>query len=504
MPKTALTFTDRDELADFLTDGEPSAVADYLDTHDSDFAQFLSVTSGATFTVSDIETITDALRKGNQENISDFRNFISDCIQRNPEALPLSRATEKTPQIDLPQRAAKSGSWLRKTLIATPIIVAAGFVTTFIDFGSNEDYTTTPNDSAELAEPFNEVAPSPPQKDAQKIAGIVENAVEPDRDPVAGFDDYGVEGLYQDSDNIIYYQDWLVPNDVYEANVLTSQITGMPLSYSLAVQALESSMNPRAFNGIKACGLSQFVPETLAEVGYRFSPLIGYEGIQDALLVRDRELLERTDENGGPLYNLTYDYASNSAQHNMIETCWDPHFNTRLAAVMQIREIGSLQRDLAEFAPEGMDHYPVTELQGYIAHFAGGSAGENIIHDLLGNDGESLAREFFSSGAVANSTNQRLLFHPKTITNDEGQETQVPDLENPRTVAEFFAFLEDDKGLSNDPDSALPDFTNWEERANIIEANMSNLGISPVTIIASNRLAYSPTPAPRPTPPVTQ
>ena len=395
-------------------------------------------------------------------------------------------------------------------MIATPVVLAAGVAISFIDFDSWFPDNSSPNNGA-ITEPFDHAAlPPPPQSDADQITSEIEDALTPFDHTVGEFDTYDVPGLMQNEDGEIFYYDWFVENDVYEANVLTSQITGLPLAYSFAVQALESSMDPEAFNNrSKACGLSQFVPSTLAQYAYQYAPLIGYEGVRDNLVVREREKLEGTNADGDPLYNLTYSYPNLNAQHTMVHTCFDPHFNTRLIAVMHLREIGSLQSDLEEFAPEGMDYYPITELEGYIAHFAGGSGGERILRDLLSNNGESEAREFFSASAIGtrenpNITNQRLLFHPKNVTDDEGNTIlddegnilTVPDWENPRTVAEFVEFLSEDKGLSDTP---LPNFTDWGALSERIANNMESLEVSAVTV----QLSYSPafeviTPNPRP------
>jgi len=384
------------------------------------------------------------------------------------------------------ERTQRVGKWLSITASASTIVamVYVGLSGHSDDFNPSQPSL----DNTSAAQPFDQAAK--PNEPAHAIDKAIQDALGQTTNLEA-------EGLFEDSDGNIFYHDWFVPKEVYEADVQTAQITSLPLSYILAVQSLESSFDPKAFNGIKACGLAQFVPETLAEKAYRYSPLIGFEGIRDTLIERTSTKIPRTQEqidNGEEvLYNLTYDYVDTLSQHTLVETCWNPEFNTRLAAVMQIRDIGELQRDLAKFAPEGLSYYPVTELQAYTAHFAGGRAGENLLRDFLSNNGNATATDFFSQEAVSNTTNQNLLFHTKTVTDDDGNEKEVIDFDHPRTVTEFFKFLKSEKGLSDTP---LPDFTDW----NKIEAQISTkmAAIEPVYIQKETTVSYSPKPVPRP------
>lgn len=480
MASTDLNFADRGALVDFLVDGRLKDVAKYLKRNQKAVGRFLKTMTGNDVSNEDLNTLRNSIRRGDDAYLTPFRELVSGAPDNALGLLPLKSKPS------LWKRSAGVGSWLTSATAVVGIVTLPFLI-------DNNDITpdTPPNNGGELSEQFNEETGF----DFSGMDAARQDALRP-------FET--VDGLYQDTDGTIYYQDWIVPNDVFEANVLTAQIAGMPLSYSFAVQALESSLNPNAFNGIRACGLSQFVPSTLAEMGYRFSPLIGYEGIRGNLIERTRIDLGTKDANGDPHFQLNYDYADEGGRHTMINTCWDPHFNTRLAAVMQIREIGSLQREFAEFAPEGMSYYPVTELQGYVAHFAGGRAGENIIRDDIANDGASFARDFFSNEAINNSTNQWLLFHTKpvldengdpTFTND-GEPIVTPDTNNPRTVAEFLAHLEEEKGLGETP---LPNFTNWSAIAGNIEYHIGQLNLENVTIVKSHAPAYSPRPILRPT-----
>ncbi|MEM9469154.1 MAG: transglycosylase SLT domain-containing protein [Pseudomonadota bacterium] len=511
MTTANLNFRDQEELIDFLLDGAPTLVADYLDQHKTSMEEFFKLVGG---NILNIKDLSEALRMDENEIISAYRNFISDCVHRHGNLLPLpEQKTSNKQNANLPRKARRVGWQLATVALVTSAIAITNIVFDLEDFLPDRSSTS---DSALSGEFNSDLQPNTsPSTDVEMIDDAIQEALNPSEHDYAendGFNNYGVEGLYQDTAGNIFYYDWSVSNDVYEANVLTSQITGMPLSYSFAVQAVESSLNPNAISGravvgefqeSKACGLSQFVPDTLAEVAYRFGPLIGYEGIRDDLITRTREDLGTFNSDGDPNFHLHYDYTDAGGEHTMIRTCFDPHFNTRLAAVMQIREIGSLQRDLAEFAPNDMEYYPITQLQGYVAHYAGGNGGEDILRDMITNEGNSFAFESFSPVAVNNSTNQWLLFHAEHATDsdgnlrydNEGEPIIVPNRNAPRTVAEFLELLAEEKGLSDTP---LPNFTNWSQIVENIAQNIESLGIDSVSIVKSYRPAYSGRPALRP------
>jgi hypothetical protein len=382
----------------------------------------------------------------------------------------------------------------------------------FVDIGSIKEYFT-PNSDRAISEPVTDLSGSfngadapviaHSQPDLAPIAQAVEETLLPPAHNYAQateFDAHGVEGLYQDTSGTIFYQDWIVPNDVYEANILTAQITGLPLSYMFAAQATESAVegviDPNATNTMGTCGLNQFVRSTLAEYAYNYAELIGFDGIRDDLIMRTRTRLEEDLPNGDPAYHLSHDYADPLSRATVERICFDPHFNTRLGAIMKLLDIGRMQRNLAELTPEGHDFFPVTELQAYVALFAGRTGAENMIEDLVNNNGSTDVTTFFSTRARENSTNQWVLYHTRTVLdengqperNDDGEVIVVPDTSNPRTVAEFFANLEETRPLTN---AVLPNFTDWSSIREYIETNMAQLDRTTIRVSV-------PRPVPRP------
>lgn len=251
------------------------------------------------------------------------------------------------------------------------------------------------------------------------------------------------------ADGTIKYKDWTVPQEVYASNGLTAQIIPLPESYIFAVQSLESSFRPNVINEIGACGLSQFVPDTLAEKTFKYASLIGFPEAK-SLITR---FVRKRDDQGRPYYGHR---PNNTAdEKKLVELCLNTDFNTRLAGVNMILDIGKLQRGLAEHAQRGHDHFPVTEAQAYVAHFAGGGAGLKLLTDIVAHDGKRHAYEFFSMKARNNDTNKKLLY----VNGDTSK---------PRTTSEFMAFLQQEKGLSN---NVLPDMRNWKSvRTQIAQA----------------------------------
>lgn len=503
MAYTDFDFADRDALIDFLWDGDSALIADYLDHNHQDMAAFFKNVSGHSI---DIRILSTVLRSDNDNNIRECRNFIAGCLDRGADQLPLPKTEPIEPQTTAkrPKQSVLSKisamRWPLPVTVAAASIAASAF---FIDLNDIKEYFSPHNDStlsepvADLSGSFNEgptITPGQPELDA--IDDAVQEALNP---PMHGyaqsaeFDSHGVEGLYQDTSGTIFYQDWEVPNDVYEANILTAQITGLPLTYMFAAQATESAVNgvidPNATNSMRTCGLAQFVPSTLAEYSYNYAELIGFDGIRDDLVVRTRTRLEEDLPNGDPSYHLSYNFSDPMAHHAVEQICFDPHFNTRLGGIMKLRDIGIMQRNLADLAPEGSDFFPVTELQAYVALFAGRTGAEELIEDLVNNGGDAPVTNFFSAVARSNTINQQILYHSKTITNSEGEEVTVPDRENPRTVAEFFENLEETRPLTN---TVLPDFTDWSSIQAEIATNMADLDRITVRVTSPRPVARPP------------
>ncbi len=268
-------------------------------------------------------------------------------------------------------------------------------------------------------------------------------------------------------------QTWTVPQEVYNSNFLTAQITGVPARYMFAVQALESSFNPNSVNHIKACGLSQFVPTTLHEKAYKYGALIGFPEVKNLI----KRYVKKRDKKGRPYFG--YKPKNTIAEKKLAKICLDPDFNTRLGAVNMMLDIGYLQRNLAKYAPSGDSYYPITELHGYTAHFSGGGAGYKVLKDVLGKDGVNHAYKSFSSGARNDSTNKKLLYV-------DGNKN------NPRTTKQFIKFLGEIKGLSN---TILPDMRNFGKQREHIVAQIEKLDSHPNTVTASlpsNLMGFSP------------
>lgn len=279
------------------------------------------------------------------------------------------------------------------------------------------------------------------------------------------FNDHGVDGLYQENGQIMYH-DWTVSQDVYEANLLASKATGLPQSYLYAVQSVESSLNEQAINGIKACGLTQFVPDTLDYMTYEFASDIGFDGAEN--------FIERYNTKGpkeDPVWG--YRHTSPFSENTLMAMCWNAQFNVMLGSVNKIIDLGKMQKSLAKFAPEGMDYYPVTQLHGYVAVFAGGNGGTKLLRDLVANSGNSHAIKFFSSAARKDPINAKLLYHPHTVVRD-GKKVIEPNMKNPRTVTEFYALIKNERGLS---DEVLPDFRDWRHIVSNIDVKLTDLGI---------------------------
>jgi len=496
---TEFNFADRYDLIDFLVDGETTLVADYLDQSRAAVAHFFEIISSQLINDDELQELSDAFRSGDKKYITFFRELLGDAPDVAINALPLTTSPQQRPRTPIITRARRMAWPLAGTALAASIAASV----LFIDLSDIKEYFSPNNDgalsetTAGLSGSFNGDVPSisPSQPDLGTIDDAVEEALSPithDYAQSLEFNSHGVEGLYQDTDGTIFYQDWEVPNDVYEANILTAQITGLPLSYMFAAQATESAVggmiDPNATNTMGTCGLNQFVRSTLAEYAYNYSDLIGFDGIRDDLIVRTRTRLEGSDANGDPLYQLSHDYADPLSRATIERVCVDPHFNTRLGAIMKLRDIGMMQRNLADLAPEGHDFFPVTELQAYVALFAGRTGAENLIEDLVSNDGSTNVTNFFSATARSNSTNQWILYHTKTIINADGEEAIVPDTSNPRTVAEFFANLEETRPLTN---AVLPNFTDWSSIREFIETNIAELERTTIRVSV-------PPPIPRP------
>jgi len=382
--------------------------------------------------------------------------------------------------VGLLDRAKTVGNWLAGGVSVG--IVALG-VKLYMD---NAPTDTILVDNASLSEPFNNQAPSPPSADAAEIDAVISGILEPSDTLPTETSPVQIEeitGLSIDTDGIVSYTDgtqtWTVPAEVFEAETFAAQVTPLPLSFIMAVHAVESSFNPIATNDMGTCGLSQFVPSTLSEMAYKYSGLIGYDNVRDNLVIRTRDEIE--GENGEQLFQLDYHFNGDEIGLEAMNTlCEDPNYNTMLSSIMKIRDIGRMQINLSDLAPEGADFYPITELHGYLAVFGGRGAAQNMIRDLHENDGVTNALNFFSDDAAANATNQRLLYHSIEVKQEDGSITVEPDTSNPRTVAEFMVFLENDRGLSND--MVFDDLRDWGTISTQIAQNLEHSGMERIDV----------------------
>ena len=362
--------------------------------------------------------------------------------------------------------------------------------------------TPQPHDNASASAPFDgAVQPAPT---TEEIAAAVTEAVneslelyqtsEITEESIAALE---IDGLYLDPDSgDVNYENWadpekpfVIPSEVHEANLRTTHIIPVPLDYMIHLEAVESSFRPNAFNGMEACGLTQPVRTTLRQESYQYAETIGFDGINNLV----EEYVSSRDENENP--NLAYRFHDYYSEQGLTVTCWDPEFNTRLGAMITLENVSRLQNSFHDLRPEGMDYYPVTYTQAYFAHYAGVGGARSLLNDIANNNGEGSIIDFFGQDAIDDPNNQPLLFHTKKITDDDGTEREVIDLENPRTVADFFELIAQEKGFS---DQVFPDYRDLDGLVESVEANFSQAGFERVALERPDNLLYSERPRLRP------
>ncbi len=415
---------------------------------------------------------------------------------------------QTTQNVSILDRAKRVGKWLAvsSALLSTGAIVSTPLLAPVIndwvhgpgfhDRLTGNNVNTAPN----TAQEFNERAPTP-QDIATATQQAVQEALETtintpqtlpaeieseahatpeSRTPTITAErlaNQGIEDLRL-TDEGIYYHDWDITDEGYLEIERTAEASGIPLHFLLAVFAKESSLEEDAINNVRASGYGQLMPATMAELSYQFAETVGFTGADN--------FIERVNVAGaGEPAILRYPYRDSISQHAMIAASFNPAFNTRISAVNMIRDLGGMQRALSEYAPEGMDYYPVQAVHGYAAVFAGGGGGRQLLRDMVTNDGNSEAREFFSAAARNSAINQRLLYFTKTIevTNQEtGEITNevVTDFDRPRTVEQFYDYISSHLGEVST--LVLPDFRNSRDAINVFGENLQQAGVEPVEI----------------------
>lgn len=265
------------------------------------------------------------------------------------------------------------------------------------------------------------------------------------------FNPLTVEGLQIQVNGTIKYRDWTVPRPVYEANARTSHLTGFPADLLYAIHAAESSFIPDNVNeDSNACGLGQFVPTTFYEKIYNYGALIGYP---ETKALVDRYVASRDDQDRAI---FGFRPASEDAEKTLATLCHDPHLNSMLTAVYGTRTIGTMQRNLQDLAPAGAEYFPLNQGQYYVAYHGGRYTAERMIRNLYEDGGTRDAHMFFNK----NATDQNL---PVLFVDG--------DRSKPRSVAEFFDYMTDYKGLG---DEILPDMRDWGERRQAIATALAS------------------------------